>query len=458
MASTSAFGWETPDDTDLVKDGAAAIRTLGNSIDTSMSELKGGTTGQVLSKTSNTDMDFTWVAQDDSNAIQNAIVDAKGDLIGATAADTPARLAVGTNGQVLTADSTAATGLAWATPSGGTNQFYAGKNKVINGDFSINQRNFTSNTSNGVYNFDRWFQGNGGGTYTTTPQTFTPGAAPVAGYEGKTFLQAITASQSASSDFANISQKIESVRTFAGQNVVVSFWAKANTGTPKVGLSMQQGFGSGGSPSAATRTAGNATVTLSTSWARYSITVSVPSISGKTLGTTEDSFLSVQLWQSIGSDYTTGFPSGIGLQNFTLSLWGVQVEAGSTATDFQTATATIQGELAACQRYYFRNGGLSAYTALGGGTAENSTRVEIQVATPVTMRTLPTAVDYSTIAVQPYGTGTITAVTSAVLGTVKGLNPLNVELNVASGLTQGVWYRGLTNNSTSGYLGFSAEL
>ena len=62
MATTTAFGWETPDDTDLVKDGAAAIRTLGNSIDTSMSELKGGTTGQLLSKTSNTDMDFTWVA------------------------------------------------------------------------------------------------------------------------------------------------------------------------------------------------------------------------------------------------------------------------------------------------------------------------------------------------------------------------------------------------------------
>ena len=119
MASTSAFGWETPDDTDLVKDGAAAIRTLGNSIDTSMADLKGGTSGQVLSKASNTDMDFTWVAQDDSNAIQNAIVDAKGDLIAATANDTPARLAVGTNGQVLTADSTAATGLVWATPAAG---------------------------------------------------------------------------------------------------------------------------------------------------------------------------------------------------------------------------------------------------------------------------------------------------------------------------------------------------
>ena len=72
MATTTAFGWETPDDTDLVKDGAAAIRTLGSSIDTSMAELKGGTTGQVLSKTSNTDMDFTWIEQDDTTLSFNA--------------------------------------------------------------------------------------------------------------------------------------------------------------------------------------------------------------------------------------------------------------------------------------------------------------------------------------------------------------------------------------------------
>jgi hypothetical protein len=110
---TPNFNWPVPTSTDLVKDGATAIEALGDSIDASLVDLKGGTTGQVLSKTSNTDMDFTWVAADDTNAIQNTIVDAKGDLIAATAADTPARLAVGSDTQILIADSTQSTGLKW---------------------------------------------------------------------------------------------------------------------------------------------------------------------------------------------------------------------------------------------------------------------------------------------------------------------------------------------------------
>jgi hypothetical protein len=139
MANTTNYNWETPDDTDLVKDGAAAIRTLGSSIDTTTKALNPsttlgdieyrsatantntrlaiGTTGQVLSVVGGVP---AWATSDDANAIQNAIVDAKGDIISATAADTPARLAVGANGTVLTADSAEATGLKWATPAGGS--------------------------------------------------------------------------------------------------------------------------------------------------------------------------------------------------------------------------------------------------------------------------------------------------------------------------------------------------
>ena len=116
---TTPFSWQMPTATDLVTDLPADFEVFGQAVATSMADLLGGTTGQVLSKTTNADMDFTWVTTDDTNAIQNTIVDAKGDLITATAADTPARLAVGTNGQTLVADSTASTGLKWATASSG---------------------------------------------------------------------------------------------------------------------------------------------------------------------------------------------------------------------------------------------------------------------------------------------------------------------------------------------------
>lgn len=116
---TTNFGWVMPTSTDLVTDLPADFNVFGQGVDTTMQYLKGGTTGQVLSKTSATDMAFTWVTTDDVNAIQNDIVDAKGDLIAASAADTPARLAVGTAGQILSVDSSTTTGLKWVTPNPG---------------------------------------------------------------------------------------------------------------------------------------------------------------------------------------------------------------------------------------------------------------------------------------------------------------------------------------------------
>lgn len=99
MATTTNFGWETPDDTDLVKDGAAAIRTLGQSIDTSMMDLEGGTTGQVLSKASNADMDFAWIAQDDRTLDFNAQTGTTYTLV---AADAEFKLVTCSNASAIT--------------------------------------------------------------------------------------------------------------------------------------------------------------------------------------------------------------------------------------------------------------------------------------------------------------------------------------------------------------------
>jgi hypothetical protein len=109
MANTANFGWETPDDTDLVKDGAASIRTLGSAIDTSFVDLKGGTTGQNLRKATNTDLDFTWAGD-----ATNTVIDAEGDLLVGDSADTLQRLAIGTTGQVLTVDTAVDGKVKWA--------------------------------------------------------------------------------------------------------------------------------------------------------------------------------------------------------------------------------------------------------------------------------------------------------------------------------------------------------
>ena len=323
-----------------------------------------------------------WVGFDDSNAIQNSIVDAKGDLIAASAADTPARLAVGSNGETLVANSAASTGLSYQA------NFAAGKNKIINGDFYINQRAFTTSTVAGTYGFDRFRQSNSGGTATQSAQTFTAGAAPVAGYEGKNYVRMVTASQSAAGDYAGIVQSIEDVRSFAGQTIVVSFWAQASTGTPNIGVGTGQNFGSGGSATVITSPAVQA---ITTSWVRYSFSVAIPSISGKTIGTS--SLLDIGVWTSIGTTLSgLGYPA-VGVQNVTINIWGVQVEAGSGATAFQTATGTLQGELAACQRYYFVKVTAGTQPAtFGMASYISSNDLRGTFGFPVEMRVTPTLV------------------------------------------------------------------
>jgi len=443
MATTTNFGWETPDDTDLVKDGALAMRTLGNAIDASLVDLKGGTTGQVLSKTSNTDMDFTWVTSDDANAIQNAIVDAKGDLITATAADTPARLAVGSNGDTLVADSSSSVGLRWQ------GNYSAAKNKLINGDFTINQRAFSSVTATG-YTFDRWNANIAGdGTATFTPQTFTSGAAPVAGYEATNFLQIATTGQTTTAVRSFAEQRIEDVRTFAGQTITVSFWAKAASGTPSIAADVIQNFGSGGSTSVTV--AGQKTA-ITTSWARYSFTFTVASISGKTIGT--GSYFSVRLWTSAGSNFNTE-TNTLGIQTATIGIWGVQSEVGNVATAFQTATGTLQGELAACQRYYWRQTQTSGSPtpSVGTGLSEGTTAIIMPIQNPVQMRTAPIVLDYSGLVA--YDGTTIFTPTDVTVNAGGTLAP-RLKMTV-SGVTSFRPYIAILN-SAGAYLGIGAEL
>jgi hypothetical protein len=373
-----------------------------------------------------------WVASDDPNAIQNTIVDAKGDLITATAADTPARLAVGSNGDTLVADSAASTGLRWQ------GNYAAGKNAIINGDFRIWQRGAGAFSTFGVFTADRFSLGGDGGTNSVTRQSFTPGTAPVAGYEAEYFLR-MTTTVSGSLNLYII-QPVEDVRTFAGQTVTLSYWAKCGSGTVTSTPLFAQNFGSGGSSSVVTNASNSASIT--TSWQRFTHTVTLPSISGKTIGSS--SYLQVQVLRFAASA--------------TVDLWGVQLEAGSVATAFQTATGTLQGELAACQRYYYRNTTGSNYGVVGSGSAGSTTAAVITIPLPVPMRVKPASVDAANLELGD-NVNAGSAVTSVAINTnINNSYIAAVDASVASGLTQYRYYNLRAANNTAAYLGLSAEL
>jgi hypothetical protein len=337
--------------------------------------------------------------------------------------------------------------------------FAAGKNKIINGDFNINQRAFTSSTASG-YNFDRWGATViGTGTSTFTPQVFTPGTAPVAGYEGANYLRIVTTGQSGTNVITRFAQAIEDVRNFAGQNVTVSFWAKAATGTPSVSIELAQNFGSGGSPSAVNNIVGG-NKAITTSWQRYSVTVAVPSIAGKTIGTTANtSLIEVRLWVSAGSDFNARTGS-LGIQSNTFEFWGIQAEAGSILTPFQTATGTIQGELAACQRYYQRVFAGANYGRISLlGMAETTTSAQMGFPTVVPMRISPSSVDFptvSTLRLSDIASGT--TVTGVTLSAQSNRSNPMIVATVASGLTAFRPYYLEGNNDANAYIGFNAEL
>jgi hypothetical protein len=262
--------------------------------------------------------------------------------------------------------------------------YTAGQNKIINGAFNVWQRGTTigPTVSLNAYLADRWNAVCAGDTGTYSQQTFTPGTAPVTGYEAQYFARVVVASAAGASNYSQFLQKIEDVRTFAGQTVTISYWAKADA-AKSISLELSQNFGSGGSASVTTFIVKQA---LTTSWARYSTTFSVPSISGKTIGTS--SVADFRFWLSAGSTFDAR-TSSLGQQNITFDVWGVQVENGSTASPFQTASGSIAGELALCQRYYQVLGGTASAAPMVLAYASGANYYSTNMILSPEMRTTP---------------------------------------------------------------------
>jgi hypothetical protein len=326
----------------------------------------------------------------------------------------------------------------WVEQNGansGSNGYSPARNAIINGGFDFWQRGTSFSGGFPSFTSDRWVCEYSSPTgLTVSQQTFTPGTAPVAGYEGQYFLRYAAGTAAATH---GINQKIEDVRTLAGQTVTVSFWAKAAATTTLLVIPSQF-FGTGGS---AQVDAAGYSPTLTTSWARYSYSVTIPSVAGKTIGA--GSCLSLRI---------------LNLTNaaFTMDIWGVQLEAGSVATPFSRAGGTLQGELAACRYYYKRNTAGSTYGLVAPtGSASNTTAATITLVDGP-MRVSPTSVEYSTIALDDGAT--VTAVTSVSVGGNSTANIQTLIVNVASGLTQFRPYRVSGNNNAAGYLAVSAEL
>lgn len=332
----------------------------------------------------------------------------------------------------------------------------AGKNKIINGDFGINQRNFTSVTSSGAYHFDRWTTTNvgTGNTISLTPRTFTSGAAPVSGYEGKNYLEYTTASGSNTNTASLLKQRIESVRSFAGETVTVSFWAKTNSGTPSIAPEFVQTFGTGGSAAVNSILSTSPKQTISTSWQRYSWVVQIPSVINKTIGADTDS-LELNIWLSAGTDYASR-ASSIGIQNSTFHIWGVQVEPGSVPTSFSTSTGTFAGELSACQRYYQRWTTNAWYAGYMTGYSDSTTTGSFVWQLTNTMRIPPSFAASSASVFLCWTTGNqaITALTldSATTNSIA----FYVTYNNTVTAGQGVRLRNYADNTS--YLEASAEL
>ncbi|CAB4148189.1 hypothetical protein UFOVP696_25 [uncultured Caudovirales phage] len=381
----------------------------------------------------------THAVTDVTNAFNTTTVTTKGDLVVAAGSNNITRLAAGANGESLVADSTTTTGLRWQ------NTFAAGRNVIINGDFGIWQRGTSFTGASNVYTSDRWVNDYFDGTpsFTVARQTFTPGAAPVAGYEGNFFLRQ-TISTTGGATVLNLTQKIEDARTLAGQTVTLSFWAKADSNRA-LNLVVFQSTGTGGSGG----TTNLQSVSLTTAWQRFTWTFNIGSLSGATMGA--NSYVQLTFRQTIAA-------------GSVLDIWGVQLEAGSVASAFETASGSIGGELALCQRYYttsiptdftianFSGMNQGSSSAIGWCSSGSTNDIFTTIQYPVPMRAAPTFVIYSA------GNRTAGSVRDAVTGSDLAVGNYSVQAGNNKGFNYMTGFTATTGRPYSFQWTASAEI
>jgi hypothetical protein len=250
------------------------------------------------------------------------------------------------------------------------------KNLLINGGFDVWQRG-TSFTGGDAYVADRWSNQVSGASVNITQQSFTLGQTDVPNNPKYYLKWEVTAGN----DNSRITQKIENVSTLTGETVTLSYWAKHSSGTLPTGIksSLRQEFGSGGSPSSTVYVpSGN--ISLSSSWQKFTHTFTLPSVSGKTLGTAGNDYLGVALGWQVGTETSA----------YTIDIAQVQLELGSVATDFEHRS--YGEELALCQRYYWKlqsEGTAYTYLTLGGNFVSGSHFIT-SISFPTEMRIAPT--------------------------------------------------------------------
>jgi len=237
------------------------------------------------------------------------------------------------------------------------------KNALINGRFDVWQRNTTftwDNTTTTIYTADKWLaqNSNGGGTSAATSvtrQAFSPGQTSVP--NDPAFFWRVTNSTQGTSlgaaSFHSLKNHMENVHLFAGEQVTLSFWARSTITSKTLGMYLWQYFGTGGSPSANVTGIGGQTFSLSTTWTKFTATISVNSISGKTIGTSgnQTSALILEFFFQAGSNFSATLGSTFGWQGTgDIEIAQVQLERGAFATAPAIREPAL--ELKLSQRYY----------------------------------------------------------------------------------------------------------